>query len=214
MSEGLSLEAFGCRSVQAVYLTVAPGQCVGLSGPSGSGKSLFLRALADLDPHEGRMALDGMAAEAMPAHQWRRQVGLLPAESAWWFDTVGQHCDAWPLDALRQLGFTPEVLGWSVTRLSSGERQRLSLLRLLARSPRILLLDEPTANLDVQNTERVEQLLGAFRAAHQAGIIWVSHDTAQLKRCCNPIYVLRERQLSPWYVGDPDPGITVGQVTL
>ncbi len=198
MSHGLKLEAFGCRSVQEVNLLVAPGQVVGLTGPSGSGKSLFLRALADLDPHEGRMTLDGVAAETVPAHQWRRQVGLLPAESAWWFDIVGPHCDSWPLDALQYLGFSADVLGWPVSRLSSGERQRLSLLRLLARSPRILLLDEPTANLDPRNTDRVEQLLQRFKTKYQPGIVWVGHDMAQLKRCCDPIYVLRERRFLPW----------------
>ncbi|MBI5895754.1 MAG: ATP-binding cassette domain-containing protein, partial [Desulfobacterales bacterium] len=177
--------------------------------PSGSGKSLFLRALADLDPHEGRMALDGVAAEVIPAHQWRRQVGLLPAESAWWFDSVGPHCDPWPLDALQYLGFSPDVLSWSVSRLSSGERQRLSLLRLLARSPRILLLDEPTANLDVQNTERVEQLLRDFRTKHRPGMLWISHDMAQLKRCCDTIYILEERRLSPLGAGYHDPAIAL-----
>jgi ATPase subunit of ABC transporter with duplicated ATPase domains len=147
------------------------------------------------------MALDGLAAEAMPADHWRRQVGLLPAESAWWFDTVGPHCNSWPLDALGYLGFTQDVLGWSVSRLSSGERQRLSLLRLLARSPRILLLDEPTANLDSQSTERLEHLLSDLRTEHHPGMIWVSHDMAQLKRCCDPIYILRERRIYPWGAG-------------
>lgn len=158
------------------------------------------------------MALDGVAVEAMPAHHWRRQVGLLPAESAWWFDTVGPHCVSWPMDALQHLGFSPEVLGWSVSRLSSGERQRLALLRLLAISPRILLMDEPTANLDTQNTERVERLLVDFRTRQRPGMVWVSHDISQLKRCCDPIYVLRERQLVPWNTASQTPLHHMGQV--
>ena len=207
MTDGLSLEAFSCRAVKKVDLTMASDRCVGLTGPSGSGKSLFLRALADLDPYEGHMSLDGVAADAMPAHQWRRQVGLLPAESAWWFDTVGAHFDHLPPDGLEQLGFGAEALAWQVSRLSSGERQRMALLRLLARIPRVLLLDEPTANLDAENTTRVEKLLNDFRRGHRPGILWVSHDMAQLKRCCDCIFLFREGQLTPLGAAQVDPGL-------
>ena len=72
-------------------LHIAAGECVALRGPSGSGKSLLLRAIADLDPHEGEVTLDGVACEMIPAPEWRRQVALLPVESQWWLDEVGEH---------------------------------------------------------------------------------------------------------------------------
>jgi ABC-type iron transport system FetAB ATPase subunit len=72
-----------------------------------------------------------------------------------------------------------------VARLSSGERQRLALLRLLANTPRVLLLDEPTANLDPASTLRVEAVIGEFRKTHRAAVIWVSHDPAQIARVAN-----------------------------
>ena len=163
---------------------MAPGECVTVSGPSGVGKTLLLRALADLDPHPGRVALDGVDANAMPPAQWRRRVGLLLAESPWWHERVGEHFPAAEgADLqLQALGFGPEVLDWNITRLSSGERQRLALLRLLALRPRALMLDEPTANLDPENTARVEQLVQDYRVAGQVPVLWVSHDAAQRER--------------------------------
>ena len=92
---------------------------------------------------------------------------------------------------LEALGFGEEVLGWQVNRLSSGERQRLALARALAIQPRVLLLDEPTANLDEDNTRQVEQLLAAWRADTGGGILWVSHDAAQRERVAN-----RQHQLA------------------
>ncbi|MDF1615570.1 ABC transporter ATP-binding protein [Desulfurivibrio dismutans] len=163
-------------------LTIAPGEIVCLSGPSGSGKSLLLRAVADLIPHRGRISFNGEECAAMPAHLWRRRVGLLPAESQWWATTVGEHFPR-PVQAeLAALGFGPEVMGWQVTRCSTGERQRLAILRLLALAPAALLLDEPTASLDQESIGRVEGLIDRYRKQHRAPVLWVSHDPAQMAR--------------------------------
>lgn len=190
-ASGLKIADFGVHTVKAVNLEIPAGQRVGLSGPSGSGKTLLLRAIADLDPHQGQMWLDGVSADAIAVHQWRRQVGLLPAESAWWHDTVGPHfthiVDSW----FAQLGFTLDVLKWQIARLSSGERQRLALLRLLMLKPKVLLLDEPTANLDVKSIGRVERLLDTYCLEHQPVVIWVSHDQEQLNRNCGAILTIQ-----------------------
>ncbi|HDK38151.1 MAG TPA: ATP-binding cassette domain-containing protein, partial [Thiolapillus brandeum] len=79
-------------------------------------------------------------------------------------------------------GFSQEVLDWQTGRLSSGEKQRLALARMLANQPRVLLLDEPTANLDMRNTEIVEQIIQDYLQQYQAAVIWVSHDPEQLSR--------------------------------
>jgi ABC-type iron transport system FetAB ATPase subunit len=197
MDSGLRLENFSWHTFSDVNLHLASGDCIGLTGPSGAGKTLFLRAIADLDDHGGQVWLDGVNASSIPAHQWRRQVGLLAAESAWWYDTVGDHftdaSGAW----LERLGFDASVLTWQVRRLSSGERQRLSLVRLLANRPRVLLLDEPTANLDRENTERVEELLNDFHTDHRTVIVWVSHTPDQLVRRCDFIYRMDHRGFGP-----------------
>jgi len=178
----LRLEGISPKVLQPVDLMLAPGELVLLSGPSGSGKSLLLRAIADLDPHEGEAWLDGDARSAMPAPDWRRRVGLLPAESHWWAEHVGDHFTTAPDDLLAQLGFEPDVLGWSIGRLSTGERQRLSLARLLAIAPEALLLDEATANLDPTNRDRVEDVIEDYRRSQAAAVLWVSHDPEQRMR--------------------------------
>lgn len=157
-------------------------------GPSGSGKTRLLRAIADLDPHGGGSFLRGEACRHIPAHRWRQRVGFLPAESAWWAERVADHLPAAPAPAdFAALGLAADVMRWPVSRLSSGERARLALLRLLAVGPEVLLLDEPTANLDPGNAERVEQLLRRQQRAG-AGLIWVSHDEAQLRRVADRGY--------------------------
>src|SRR3954451_6859003 len=60
------------------------GECIALQGSSGVGKSLLLRAIADLDPNDGVVKLDGMPREAMPAPLWRKQVTYVAAEPGWW----------------------------------------------------------------------------------------------------------------------------------
>ncbi len=88
---GLLLQGVSIGVLNEVSLTVPRGQVVCLSGPSGSGKSRLLRAVADLEPHRGRISLDNLDQQSVPAHQWRRQVVMVPAESQWWFDEVSAH---------------------------------------------------------------------------------------------------------------------------
>ena len=109
-------------------------------------------------------------------------VALLPAESHWWAETVGEHMPDVEPELLTALGFKADPLDWQVTRLSSGERQRLSLARLLSNRPRVLLLDEPTANLDQQSGAQVEALVGRYLEEHAAAALWVSHDAQQRAR--------------------------------
>lgn len=194
MRSGLQIVDLAFLDWEPVSLNVEPGEIVGVSGASGSGKSLLLRAVADLDEHAGEVLLDGESCTAMPAPEWRRKVGMLPAESRWWHDCVGDHFvsdDQRRLQLVEQLGFGTDVFGWEVARLSVGERQRLALARLLDRQPQVLLLDEPTANLDDEATARVESVvLDSGLAA-----IWVSHDGAQLERVARRSFVMAGRKL-------------------
>jgi ABC-type iron transport system FetAB ATPase subunit len=199
---GLRLDGLRARVLAPVDLDVRAGELVFVSGPSGSGKSLLLRAVADLDPHEGEVWLDGEARSAMSPSRWRRRVGLLPAESFWWADSVGEHLpvngeDGGLSGVLDALGFEPAVLAWAVSRLSTGERQRLALARMLAQRPQALLLDEATANLDPANRERVESVVQTYRAEHNAAVIWVSHDPEQRERLGGRQLGIRNGRLEP-----------------
>ena len=212
----LRLERLHPRLLEPVDLSIAAGTLVFVSGPSGAGKSLLLRAVADLDPNTGEAFVGALARSGLSAPEWRRRVGLLPAESGWWEETVGAHyppglrdreaeaednpAALGPLALLHRLGFDADVLGWSVSRLSTGERQRLALARLLAYAPEALLLDEATANLDPSNRERVEAAVDAYRRQHAASVLWVSHDPEQRARLGDQSLVIREGRLLPEHV--------------
>lgn len=195
MNERLRVENLRFHGIGPVSLAVAPGECLGVSGPSGSGKTLMLRAIADMDNHGGFVYLDGREQAQMHAPEWRREVALLPAESMWWFETVGEHFSKDDPLPLGRLGFDSQVFRWPVSRLSSGERQRLALLRLLENRPRILLLDEPTANLDPDNTARVEAVVKRYREANDAAVLWVGHLPEQLQRVADRTISLSDGRL-------------------
>ena len=178
----LSVTDLSVGALHGIRLQVAPGEILALSGASGSGKSRLLRAISDLDPHVGHAALGDVARAGVAGHVWRRRVMLVPADSQWWADTVGEHFPAQDTAAWQALGFPAEAAGWQVSRLSSGERQRLALLRAVAHRPSALLLDEPTANLDGEATARVERWLCDLSRQHGWPVIWVSHDPAQIQR--------------------------------
>ncbi len=169
-------------TLQEVNLRIDAGEVVCVSGASGSGKSRLLRAIADLEPHSGRVALGGEDRDALAAHAWRARVMLVPAESQWWADRVGEHFARPMSEGLAALGFPEDASGWAISRLSSGEKQRLALLRALSRDPAALLLDEPTANLDDGSTRRLEQWLLEQIAERGLAVIWVAHDAGQISR--------------------------------
>ncbi len=174
------------------------GECVAVQGPSGAGKSVLLRMLADLDPHEGEAMLNGRGSTAMPAPDWRAQVVYQAAEPAWWEPTAGAHfsdADRGFVDAtLAALGLDAAVLDSDVERLSTGERQRLALVRSLARKPAVLLLDEPTAALDPESVAKAEVLLRTALADGMALLI-VTHSGEQAQRLARRIFRLDQGKL-------------------
>jgi ABC-type iron transport system FetAB ATPase subunit len=185
------------NGLSPLELHIAGGECVCLSGASGSGKSLLLRAIADLDPHAGEVLLDDQACQSMAPTLWRRQVGLLQAESQWWASTVVEHMtttevpDRW----LQRLGLSKDICHRKVAELSTGERQRLALLRLLVNQPKALLLDEPTASLDPESTAAMEALIQEYCKQHQVPVLWVSHQPEQIRRVASRHLRLEQNQI-------------------
>jgi len=175
----------------SVSFELNDGECIALQGPSGVGKSLLLRAIADLDPNEGAIKLDKTLREAVPAPLWRKQVTYVAAEPGWWADTVKEHFIGWNdvIPLVARLGLPPDCGTWQIQRLSTGEKQRLGLARALMLQSRVLLLDEPTSALDATSTAIVEAMV-AERVSSGTGVIWSTHDSAQAHRVGSRLFLM------------------------
>jgi putative ABC transport system ATP-binding protein len=181
-------------------LTVEAGECVAVTGPSGAGKSLFLRMIADLDPSQGEVFLDATERRSLPAPAWRRRVVYSAAEPGWWSESIQDHFHGGAMEFARtmapRLGLAPGLLDGPVVRLSTGERQRLALIRALALASPVLLLDEATGALDEESTQRVEAVL-RDRLAAGVTIAIVTHSPAQATRLGHRHLRMTDRQLVP-----------------
>jgi len=182
-------------------LELASAECLGISGDSGVGKSQFLRAVADVLPHQGECTLGNTPCSSMSPMDWRKKVALVPAESFWWYDTVDPHFgeehtkSPYLCHLTERLGFGLDVFQWQISRLSTGERQRLSLIRTLITKPKVLLLDEPTSGLDSKMAAVVETIVAERCARNESSCLWVSHDLDQLTRVSSRCFQLSKDAL-------------------
>lgn len=188
------------HAVDDVSLHIAPGESLGLVGESGCGKSTLVRLLARLlDSTEGRIAFEGDDLATLPARRFARTPqraaiqmvfqdptdSLNPRFTA--RDTIAEPCrllagmDAAATDArvdevAAQVGLPAELLGRFPHQLSGGQKARVGIARALAPRPRLLILDEPTAALDVSVQAVVLQLLDRLRRELGLATLFVSHD--------------------------------------
>jgi iron complex transport system ATP-binding protein len=181
--------------VDGVSLAVGAGECLGVIGPNGSGKSTLLRALSGVLPLlAGEVLLAGRPIAAYARREVARLLAGVPAElvSAFAFSArdivaMGRHAylpllgDLGPEDerAIASALAATESGGFAdrpFDELSSGERQRVVLAQALAQEPRVLLLDEPTAHLDLAHQTLLLDLLKRLQAERGLAIVLVSHD--------------------------------------
>jgi iron complex transport system ATP-binding protein len=206
----LSVELGGAAILQGVSLSVAPGELVGLIGPNGSGKTTLLRAVAGLVPSAGRVTLIGTPLHTLSPRSVAQRTarvaqstlidpalglsveevvlaGRAPYLGRWQWETRRDHAVA--QDAMRRTA-SQHLVDRLVAELSGGERQRVFLARALAQEPRLLLLDEPTANLDLGHQIRVLGLVEQL--VHDAPIAAIAaiHDLELAARFCNRLILL------------------------
>jgi iron complex transport system ATP-binding protein len=203
----VSLTKQGRSILDGISLAVAAGEMIGLVGPNGAGKTALLRLAVGLDrPSAGRVLLDGRPLAELDAGQRSRRMAFLPqqAEAAWPISVLdavrlgrlphGDRDEEAVARALRAVGMA-EHGERPLTRLSGGERALVLLARALAVEAGLLLLDEPTANLDPAHQLQVMDILRQ-RADHGDAVVVVMHDLALAARCCDRLLVLHEGKLA------------------
>ena len=180
-----------------VSLTIASGQFVCLVGPNGSGKTSLLHALAGIGSPSGTVNLDGLDPRRLGPAQRPKFVTYLPASRD----------IAWPLPAgdLIALGGEPrqmrelELAGLvdrRVDSLSTGERSRVLIARALVPCPRLLLLDEPTANLDPLWQIRVMELIRSETRSGGRSALVAIHDLDLAERYADRILVMNSGRIA------------------
>jgi len=206
--------AAGPRTLD-VRLTLAPGELLALSGPSGAGKTTMLRLLAGLDrPDGGFIEAENKTWYRHERRQWlppqQRQLGFVFQSYALFpnmtvrqnlaFAATGQ---PQPARLIAELLETLELTALADRRpavLSGGQQQRVALARALAARPRLLLLDEPLAALDLPTRLRLQQVLAEVHRQFELTTILISHDPAEITRLADRVLELdlgQVRRLGP-----------------
>ena len=179
----LQVDSLQAHGLEPVSFEARGGECLAIDGASGAGKTVLLRAIADLDPAPGHVAFDDRERGTYLGPEWRKKVRYVAAEPGWWGETARPQFSQIEgvEDLLTALGLKMSQLDQNLHRLSTGERQRMALARSIVDDPPVILLDEPTGALDRKSAARVERLIRSLLKAGHI-ILLVSHDPGQVMR--------------------------------
>ncbi len=191
---GVTVRYNGSRAVDDLSLRVEPGEWVALIGPNGAGKSSLLRAVAGTVPFSGRIELAGRPLGALRPRQRARLVAVVPQQpirpeglTVLEYVLLGRtpHLGYWAMESDADVAASHAALerldagslaGRRLHRLSGGEWQRVVLARALAQQSPVLLLDEPTAALDIGHQQQVLELVDGLRGSGEMAVLSALHD--------------------------------------
>ncbi|MCL4424653.1 MAG: ABC transporter ATP-binding protein [Firmicutes bacterium] len=223
--DGLSFSYDSQPVLNEVTLAIDPGEIATIIGPNGSGKSTFLRCLARiLLPAQGVIYLDGRNITNLSGRSLATLLGYVPQEGTKVFPltvyeavllgrrpyitwAVGQKDRRVVEEILRFLQLEP-LAGKPLTNLSGGEKQRVMIARALAQEPKILLLDEPTSNLDIRHQLEVLGILESLARKKNMTVLMVLHDLNLAARSSQKLVLLHQGRIfasgSPQVVLTPE----------
>jgi putative ABC transport system ATP-binding protein len=200
--ESLSRTVDGQHLTNAVSLSLHPGEIIAILGPSGSGKSSFLRLINRLDePTNGHVRLKGSDYTAISPQHLRQQVGMVMQAPFLFPGTVAENIRFGPaqrgeeilprridtlLDEVGLAGYADR----DISTLSGGEAQRVSFLRTLANDPCVLLLDETTSALDEISTSFVERLITRVTQENHVACLMITHSKEQAHRMADRVMII------------------------
>ena len=172
-----------------VSFDVPDGICTAILGNNGAGKSTLLKCIDRiLRPKSGEVIVDGKNVFAMSSNEMAQNVAYVAQNAR-------AHRDREIVsDILRRMKLESYALR-SVSELSGGEAQKVLIARALAQEPRVLLLDEPTSNLDPRNQHEVMQLVRAIAREHKISVITVLHDLNLAIRYCDSFMFLKDSEI-------------------
>ena len=203
-------EATGSFSLRDVSVAFQRGSLTGLLGPNGCGKTTLLKLMAGvLRPRQGAIMLDGRAIDGISRRKLARRIAVVPQETHPAFDysvlemvLMGRHphLGAFQLegpediaiahDSLSATG-TSHLAGRAYMTLSGGEKQRVVIASALAQAPDVLLLDEPTASLDLAYQMEVASLLGRLNRDRGVSMVLATHDLNLAASLCDSLVLVR-----------------------
>ena len=206
-----------CWAVRGVSFDLPSGEVLGLIGPNGSGKTTLLRLLGGiLKPQEGTVTLGERDLQNFSRRELARRIAYVPQQSFWAFPYSVQEVvlmGRWPhLGIIRwesrrdyemvkqslQATDTWSLAPRSINELSGGELQRVVIARALAQEPEILLLDEPTAHLDLDHQAAVLEILRDLNERRGLTILMVSHDINLAANFCHRLLLVHRGQVMQW----------------
>jgi iron complex transport system ATP-binding protein len=201
-------------ALSGVSLSVPRGSFTGLLGPNGCGKTTLLKLMAGvMKPSSGRVTLEGRVLADLPRREAARHIAVVPQDTHPAFDytvleivLMGRHphLGRMQLEGPEDLAIAHEALDAtgtghladrSFTSLSGGEKQRVVIAGALAQRPDVLLLDEPTASLDLGYQLEVASLLTRLSREQDVTMVMATHDLNLAASMCNALVVLRDGRL-------------------
>lgn len=216
-TQGLSQKYGGRYTLRNVNLSIESGEVFIVIGPTGSGKTTLLRLVNLLDtPASGKINFDGVDVTQSKKHRFeaRRRMSFVQQKPVVFnmsvFENIacglrwrGEKDDSVrpKVDAVLRMVDMAEYEHRNARTLSGGETQRVAIARALVTDPELLLLDEPTANLDPVSTVKIEEVLGHIIRQHQTTVMMATHDMLQGQRLASRIGVITAGELRQ--VGNP-----------